>query len=479
MRYAIISDIHANKTALKAVLTDAHDFNANEIICLGDILGYGPEPVEALELIYREAHVCLAGNHDDAVSSRFPVEDFTDFAVLSIEKHKKLLTREALNWLRHLPYSCTKKNFACAHGDFSDPKNFNYILSSDDAIPSWEETKEPLLFVGHTHEPAIFALLEDGTTKQLQAQDFTLEKGVRYIVNPGSVGYPRHGICRSSYCIYDDVENKVYFRSLPFDLESYRIKMSGKGMEEAPWLNERTKERRRPSVRNNVSFGKEIIPATKIEKKKNRPLSNFLPTILIALSIFLVFTSLIISKLSKSTSALPQVNFPQESPSVITQRVERQSIQLHTIPLANGWQAGHEDAASQKVHIDRNYVKDETVWCIEHKKLSTTHFSKTIPVKSGEEKIYTNIRLLTKRDNRKQDGFRFTSKLIFRDENGNIINEEYESGKTSKKSSKRIPSQSTSIEFIISCTCIGKYDLAIPYFDFKEEKKTFRKRRKQ
>ena len=68
MRYAILSDVHANAAALRAVLTDAADMHAERIVCLGDVLGYGPEPVEALELTYRRAHVCLAGNHDDAVS---------------------------------------------------------------------------------------------------------------------------------------------------------------------------------------------------------------------------------------------------------------------------------------------------------------------------------------------------------------------------------------------------------------------------
>ena len=88
MRYAIISDVHANETALRAVLADAADARAEKIICLGDVLGYGPDPVAALELVYRRAHVCLAGNHDDAVSGRFPVEDFTSFAAAAVARHR-------------------------------------------------------------------------------------------------------------------------------------------------------------------------------------------------------------------------------------------------------------------------------------------------------------------------------------------------------------------------------------------------------
>ena len=94
MRYAILSDVHANAAALRAVLTDAADMHAERIVCLGDVLGYGPEPVEALELVYRRAHVCLAGNHDDAVSRRFPVEDLTDFAAAAVARHRAALSQE-------------------------------------------------------------------------------------------------------------------------------------------------------------------------------------------------------------------------------------------------------------------------------------------------------------------------------------------------------------------------------------------------
>ena len=128
MRYAIVSDVHANEAALRATLTDAADEKVEKIICLGDVLGYGPEPVAALELVYRRAHVCLAGNHDDAVCGRFPVEDFTEFAAAAVTRHRAAITHEAKDWLAHLPYTCAFEGFACAHGDFSEPQNFNYIL---------------------------------------------------------------------------------------------------------------------------------------------------------------------------------------------------------------------------------------------------------------------------------------------------------------------------------------------------------------
>jgi len=259
VRYAILSDVHANEAALRAVLLDAADARAERFVCLGDVLGYGPDPVAALELVHRSCHVCLAGNHDDAVSGRFPAADFTDFAAAAVRRHRARLSDAAVAWLRRLPHVCDfpgPNGFACAHGDLSDPKNFNYVLEPRDALPSWGARPEQLLFVGHTHAPGIFVLGSSGAPHALAPMDFVLEDGKRYLVNVGSVGYPRSGVCRSFYCIYDDCSRTVFFRSLPFDLEGYRAKMNGQGLDEAPWVRAREREQRRPEVRGAASFGR-------------------------------------------------------------------------------------------------------------------------------------------------------------------------------------------------------------------------------
>ena len=258
MRYAIISDIHANAAALRTVLVDAQDMRADRIICLGDVLGYGPDPVQALETVYSRVHVCLAGNHDDAVCGRRTVDDFNEFAAAAVVRQRKALTADAMSWLSKLPYVCEMDGFACSHGDFSEPEAFNYILEPEEAMPSWDIRHEPLLFVGHTHQPGIFVLGESGQPHRLEPSDFVVEEGKRYIVNVGSVGYPRSGTCRSFYCIYDDQSRAVFFRSLPFDLEGYREKMGGKGLDEAPWVTARAQERATSLVRDGAKFGKAV-----------------------------------------------------------------------------------------------------------------------------------------------------------------------------------------------------------------------------
>ncbi|MBR4652917.1 MAG: metallophosphoesterase family protein [Kiritimatiellae bacterium] len=285
MRYAIISDIHANAAALRTVLVDAQDMKADRVVCLGDVLGYGPDPVQALETVYSRVHVCLAGNHDDAVCGRCSTEDFNEFAASAVVRQRKALTSEALAWLGRLPYVSAMDGFACAHGDFTDPEAFNYILDPEDALPSFEARAEQLMFVGHTHQPGIFVIGESGVPHRLEPADFVVEDGKRYIVNVGSVGYPRSGLCRSFYCIYDDVSRAVFFRSLPFDLEGYREKMGGKGLDEAPWVVARARERAVPQVRGGAKFGKAVkvkTGAVQVPPPPDPPRRHALPVVLAA-----------------------------------------------------------------------------------------------------------------------------------------------------------------------------------------------------
>ena len=222
MRYAIISDIHANESALRHVLADAAGLHVDQVVCLGDIVGYGPLPKDALALVRRSCSVVLAGNHDDAVSGRQGADDFIDLAGDAVKRHREALVIEELNWLKNLPYACRLDGAIAVHGDFTNPPCFNYVDSEAVAAENFQSTDAQLMFVGHTHIPSLFLTGQSGTVYQLNPQDFTVEDGKRYIVNPGSVGYPREndGTCLSSYVIYDSTEHTVNFRFLPFAVSS-------------------------------------------------------------------------------------------------------------------------------------------------------------------------------------------------------------------------------------------------------------------
>ena len=222
MKYAIISDVHANLTALRNVIADAKAQGADKFVCLGDVVGYGPQPAETLELARKTCFAAIAGNHDDAVSGRGDSSTFIDLAKEAVERHRAALSEEQIEWLRSLPYTCALDNAIASHGDVFDPPKFYYILDEQGAEANFKATDAQLVFVGHTHEPAIFLTGRSGTVYKTAPQDFTIEDHKRYIVNPGTVGYPRDcdGKCFSSYVLYDSTERTVTFRYIPFQVSS-------------------------------------------------------------------------------------------------------------------------------------------------------------------------------------------------------------------------------------------------------------------
>jgi len=260
MRYAIVSDLHANQAAWQTVLTDLADLRADKIICLGDVTGYGPNPVEALESVYRVVNVALLGNHDAAVCGKLSTASFSPRAATAVSRHRELLAPAALEWLSRLPLTYAEAGFRCAHGDFAEPSAFHYIVEPGDALPSWGATTEQLLFVGHSHLPGIYVIGSSGTPHFVAPCDFELEEGKRYIINPGSVGYPRAGDCRSAYCLFDDATRAITFRQLPFDSAGYRLAMQGAGLEDDLWVQEKAQQQHLPTLRESPSFAKPAPP---------------------------------------------------------------------------------------------------------------------------------------------------------------------------------------------------------------------------
>lgn len=222
MLYAIVSDIHANESAFRHVLADAKAKGAETFVCLGDVVGYGPLPEETANLVHATCSAVIAGNHDDAVSGRRDPKDFINLAGDAIERHREALSKPNLSWLHSLPYFYEGDGFLAVHGDLADPQKFYYVQDKTDAEANFRAREFQLLFVGHTHVPALFLTGESGKVYEMEPTDFAVEDGKRYIVNPGSVGYPReaNGSCQSSYVLYDSVRREVTFHFLPFAVSS-------------------------------------------------------------------------------------------------------------------------------------------------------------------------------------------------------------------------------------------------------------------
>jgi len=221
MRYAVVSDIHANLQAWESVFTDIRSVAVDEIVCLGDVVGYGPAPVPVLEHVYAYVHHLTIGNHDAAVCGQLDSAWFSVDSRRTLDWTREQLDAKAEKFLAELPYVWRQGPVAGTHGEFSAPRAFNYVRTAREAQASWEAALEPLLFIGHSHVPGIFVRGGSGRAHWLPPRDFRLEEGKRYLVNVGSVGQPRDGDMRACYVIFDADLQAVYFRRVPFDVRAY------------------------------------------------------------------------------------------------------------------------------------------------------------------------------------------------------------------------------------------------------------------
>lgn len=231
MRIAFITDIHANLPALEAVIADAREHKATHLLCLGDIVGYGPQPIETLARIRNVASGVLLGNHDAAAAEILDLNLFNPFARETAERAILALDEEAKQYLRGLPHLLEVKNIACAHGCFDAPETFRYLETEEDAARNLDAMPNfNLLVVGHTHIPRLFVRESpESPVRQLPVADTQLLPGHRYIVNPGSVGFPRSDQLTADYLIYDTLMRRLIFRSVHYNIAPYRMALVRNG----------------------------------------------------------------------------------------------------------------------------------------------------------------------------------------------------------------------------------------------------------
>lgn len=209
MRVLVVSDIHANLSALDAVIADAGEFDA--VWCLGDLVGYGPEPNECVERIRSLPNlICLLGNHDAAALKQIGTEVFNSEAKLSIHWTQDNLTPENIEFLSSLPEHYEDQLVALAHGSPRNPV-WEYILDGRVARRNFEAFQSPYCLVGHTHLPVMYHLDAETGTVRMGIPDMigTIDLLPRAILNPGSVGQPRDRDHRAAYAIFD-VERQTW-----------------------------------------------------------------------------------------------------------------------------------------------------------------------------------------------------------------------------------------------------------------------------
>ncbi len=230
MRYLIISDVHANLTALETVLADAAEFD--EIWCLGDLVGYGPNPNECVERIREFDHISLAGNHDWAALGRLDLSSFNADARTASMWTQTALSPEAREYLRSLPTHVEKDGFCMAHASPREPI-WEYILDSNQAYANLEYFSASTCLVGHTHIPIVFEVDEQRRRCETRIPPFPdpLTLGShRMIINPGSVGQPRDGDPRASYATLDSDTMTWEFHRVTYPVEITQERMRARGL---------------------------------------------------------------------------------------------------------------------------------------------------------------------------------------------------------------------------------------------------------
>ncbi len=227
MRYAIIADIHANLAAFTAVLDDIERRGGVEVVwCLGDVVGYGPDPHQAIELLCQYKHVCVAGNHDWAAIGKIDTSDFNPDAAAACHWTANQLTPEDIQYLDSLPLVIQKDDFTLVHGSPRDPI-WEYLLSTSSAKQNFAYFQSQFCLVGHSHMPLVFECSETGACFVSEFPDgaeLTLARN-RLIINPGGVGQPRDGNPKASYAIYDSQARSITHYRVPYDIGATQARM--------------------------------------------------------------------------------------------------------------------------------------------------------------------------------------------------------------------------------------------------------------
>ena len=232
MRILVISDIHGNINALRTVITDAG--KVDTIWCLGDIVGYGPDPNECVDLLRELPElVCLLGNHDAAVANPAEVATFNPEARISIEWTIDQLRPDNFEYLSRLPNRVILDEVTLVHGSPRSP-TYEYLLDTYMATINFAYFKTSFCFVGHTHLPVQFSMGNGlGYAELLIPKERdTMQMVHRSILNPGSVGQPRDRDPRASYAIYEPEEQRWEYRRVAYNYKSVQTRMENYGLPE-------------------------------------------------------------------------------------------------------------------------------------------------------------------------------------------------------------------------------------------------------
>jgi predicted phosphodiesterase len=230
MRILVLSDLHANATALEAVL-DAAQGRWDICVCLGDVVGYGPDPNEVTSRVRKLSTQTIRGNHDKAVSGIMNTDDFNPVAKAAVDWTREKLDPENMDWLRALPQGPVEAHgIVLVHGAYQDEDE--YVFTPAQALEGLLDSTAAVTFFGHTHHQGGFSHHESNLDvlqiRPRSTESFAalrLEKDRRYLLNPGSIGQPRDSDPRAGFAIADIEHQIVEFWRVPYDIYAVQERM--------------------------------------------------------------------------------------------------------------------------------------------------------------------------------------------------------------------------------------------------------------
>lgn len=235
MKYAIISDVHANLEAVTSCFSEIDKIKPDRIICLGDLVDYCAEPNEVIEIIRNRCDVVILGNHDEAQYDYSIPETFREFAKSSSIHTRSILNEKNTEYIKTLKRSHTENNLLFVHASPKYLPRYRYVLDTDEAYENFGSFTESVCFIGHSHRPVIYHELDGGNAEIVN--EGVLIKGERYIINVGSVGQPRDGDPRLAFGLFDSDTYEYHQVRAEYDVKTASEKILKSGM--APALAER------------------------------------------------------------------------------------------------------------------------------------------------------------------------------------------------------------------------------------------------
>ncbi len=231
MRYALFSDIHSNLESFKAVIQALKGEAIDKYICIGDIVGYGADPGECIRLIRKLEADIVAGNHDYGAVEKTDISYFNRYAGKAVLWTAAQLSPLQKIFLTHLALIKAYSDFTVVHASLNEPEKWKYVMDILDASRSFRILKTKLLFIGHSHAPAMFEE-KDKECRRFFAKDIDIAEDCRYIINIGSVGQPRDDDPRACFAIYDTDTRRVEMRRVDYDVQAASQKILKAGLPE-------------------------------------------------------------------------------------------------------------------------------------------------------------------------------------------------------------------------------------------------------